>query len=157
MFRAGGGAMLLASGCATLDKAAPDTSYQSHLGRVAVVATEQVPELKFEGFVRGKGEGAAYDAGGTFAACLSGMGSCSGSMCGAALVLLLGICGIAGLVGGVAGAVAAPSADQVAASEASFAKAIEVRTVQQSVRQAVEAAAQASRRAARQPAGREYA
>jgi hypothetical protein len=67
MFRAGGKAMLaavvamlLASGCATLDRSAPDTTYQSHLGRVAVVATEQVPELNFQGFVRGKGEGAAY-------------------------------------------------------------------------------------------------
>lgn len=137
---------LLAGGCATIDRPAPDTKYQRHLGRVAVVATEQVPELKFEGFVRGKGEGAAIGAGSSLAACLAGFsqGSCTGWACGGAMIIVIGVCGIASLVGGVAGAVAAPSADVVAASEASFARAIEVRTVQQSVRHAVEDAAQAA-------------
>ncbi len=139
-------AMCVVSGCATMDQAAPDVAYQWNLGQVAVVATEQEPEFKFEGFVRGKGEGAAIGAGGTLAACLAGFsgGSCTGWACGGAMIIVIGVCGIATLVGGVAGAVAAPSADQVTASEASFSRAVEIRTVQQSMRQAVEAAAQAA-------------
>ena len=139
-------AMCVVSGCATMDQAAPDVAYQWNLGQVAVVATEQEPEFKFEGFVRGKGEGAAIGAGGMLAACLAGFsgGSCTGWACGGAMIIVIGVCGIATLVGGVAGAVAAPSADQVTASEASFSRAVEIRTVQQSMRQAVEAAAQAA-------------
>lgn len=135
--------MLVAVGCATMDQVPVDTSYQGKLGQVAVVTAEKAPELKFEGFVRGKGEGAVRGAENTMGLCLSGAGE--GLMYGGPVIIfLLGICGIASMVGGVAGAAIAPSADQVTASEASFARAFEVRTVQQSVRQAVEAAAQAA-------------
>jgi hypothetical protein len=129
-----------------MDNVRPDTSHQEHLGQVTVISLEQVPELKFEGFVRGKGTGAVIGGGGAFAACLGGMGGggCSGSMCGAAFILMLGICGIAGLVGGVVGAATAPSADQVATSESLMARTFEVRTIQTSVRQAVEDAARAA-------------
>lgn len=138
--------LLLALGmgaCASLEPAPPDTAYQARAGRLAVVATEQAPEVRFEGFAHHRGEGAATGAGGTFAACLSGMGGggCSGSACGAALLLFLGFCGVAGLVGGVAGAVAAPGAEQVAASEAAMMHAVEMRTVQATLRHAVEDAA----------------
>lgn len=105
-----------------------------------------MPELKFEGFVRGKGEGAVLGAGGTFFSCLGSAGSagCSGPYCGAALALILGICGILGLVGGVAGAVEAPGAAQAAAQEARLNSAFEVREVQQSVRKGIEDAALAA-------------
>lgn len=130
-------------GCATLDAGPPDTAYQATLGEVAVVATEQSPTLGFHGFAHGKGEGALTGAGGTFAACLSGGGGgCSGSACGAALLLMLGICGVAGLVGGIAGAAEAPDASVAAASEARLAQAVEIRTVQAALRDQVFAAAQ---------------
>jgi hypothetical protein len=138
--------MLVLGGCATTGNVAPDTAHQEQLGRVAIVAIEQEPELKFEGFVHGKGAGAAAGAGGTFAACLGGMGSggCSGAFCGAALILMLGICSVAGLIGGVAGAATAPSADQAKAGEDTLIRAFEVRTIQHSVRQAIEDAARAA-------------
>jgi hypothetical protein len=129
-------------GCATLDGGPPDTTYQATLGEVAVVATEQLPTLGFGGFAHGKGEGALTGAGGTFAACLSGGGGgCSGAACGAALLLILGICGVAGLVGGIAGAAEAPDASLAAASEARLAQAMEIRTVQAALRDQVAAAA----------------
>lgn len=105
-----------------------------------------MPELKFEGFVHGKGEGAVIGAGGTFLACLGSAGSagCTGPYCGAALALLIGICGIFGLVGGVAGAVEAPGAAQAAEQKARLSSAFEVREVQQSVRKGIEDAALAA-------------
>lgn len=129
-----------------MDNVRPDTSHQDHLGQVTVISIEQVPELKFEGFIRGKGTGAAVVGGGTFAACLGGMGGggCSGSMCGGAYILMLGVCGIAGLVGGVVGTVTAPSTDQVTTRESLMARTFEVRSIQTSVRQAVESAALAA-------------
>lgn len=130
-------------GCATLDAGPPDTAYQATLGEVAIVATEQSPTLGFHGFAHGKGEGALTGAGGTFAACLSGGGGgCSGAGCGAALLLILGICGVAGLVGGIAGAAEAPDASAATASEARLAQAVEIRTVQAALRDQVFAAAQ---------------
>lgn len=129
-----------------MENVRPDTSHQDHLGQVTVISLEQVPELKFEGFVRGKGAGAVIGGRGTFAACLGSMGGsgCSGSMCGAAFILMLGICGVAGLVGGVVGAVTAPGADQIATSESLMARTFEVSAIQTSVRQAVEDAARAA-------------
>jgi hypothetical protein len=127
------------AGCATTEKVTHDMSYQSQLGRVAIVATPQTPELRFEGFVHSKGAGAAAETGGAFVSCIGAMGggSCSGSVCGGALLLMLGICGVAGLVGGVSGAVVAPSADQVTESETALIRAFEVRTIQDSLRSAV--------------------
>ncbi len=141
-------------GCASTGNKAPDTAHQTQPGTVLVVATESVPELKFEGFVRGKAAGAAAGAGGTFAACMGGMGggACGGAACGALIILLLGVCGIAGLIGGVAGAAAAPSADAAAASEAILARAFEVRTIQDAVSNGVvEAASRAGLRLATAP------
>ncbi len=127
------------SGCASLEYRPPNTEYQTQLGTVAVVALERAPELKFEGFARGKVAGAATGAGNAFAACISGVGSpgCSGSVCGAVLIVMLGICGIAGMVGGVAGAATAPNLDQVLAREALLSRALEIRTIQHAIRDAV--------------------
>lgn len=138
--------VLALNGCAGIENVRPDTSHQDNLGQVTVVSLDQVPELKFEGFARGKGASAIIEGGETFATCLGGMagGGCIGSICGAALILMLGICGIAGLVGGVVGAATAPSADQVTTSESLLARTIEVRTIQTSVRKAIEEAASAA-------------
>jgi len=127
------------SGCASLENRAPETGYQVRLGTVAVVSSERAPEIKFEGFDRGKVASAATAAGDTFARCLGGIGGggCSGSFCGAVVIVMLGICGIAGLIGGLAGAAEAPNLDQVLEGEAMLASALEVRTIQNSVRDAV--------------------
>jgi len=136
-------AVLWLGGCASVEVKPPDTAYQASIGTVAVIASEQLPALKFEGFARGKGKGAATGAGGTFGACMSGMGGggCSGDFCGVALLLMLGICGVAGIVGGVAGAAEAPSLSTVASTEAALAKTVEVRSIQTALREEVETAA----------------
>ncbi len=138
--------LLILSACATPALQSPEVSHQAALGTVTIVAAERMPELRFEGFAHGKGEGAAIGAGETFVTCLSGIGSggCSGPECGAALVLMLWICGIAGLIGGAAGASAAPAVEEVTAAEAALAHVFEVRTIQQALRSAIEDAARAA-------------
>lgn len=138
----GAGLVLVAAlgGCTSLATLPPDTNYQSRVGRVAVVAAEQTPELDFEGFAHGT-TAAASAGGGTFVQCLSALGSggCSGDYCGAALLFGVGVCGIFGLVSGVAGAVATPPAATLAATRATLARSVEARAVQESLRRAVEA------------------
>ncbi|MCU0936434.1 MAG: hypothetical protein MUF66_10280 [Gammaproteobacteria bacterium] len=136
-------AALLLAGCGTLDVRPHDATYQSSLGRVAVVAAADAPGLRFEGFAHGKGEGALAGAGAGFGGCLAGVGSsgCSGELCGLMLLLMLGVCGVTGVVGGVAGAVTAPSASDVEAAQATLTQALEIRTIQESLRAAVESAA----------------
>lgn len=126
--------MLVLAGCAAVEPK-PLVAYdQGRLGTVAVVATDKAPDLKFEGFMRSKPAGAAAGGGGVFLQCLGGMGgSCSGSVCGAVFLVMLGVCGVAGAVGAMAGAAAAPSADQAAATEAVLARVYEVRTIQESL------------------------
>jgi len=132
----------LQSGCVTVP-VAPNTQHQGTPGRVAIVATMQEPEIKFQGFARGKGEGAAVGAGATLIQCLgAGMaGTCSGPYCGAVAVFWLGVCGVAGTVGGVVGATAAPSAGKARAAEARLTTALDTKTIQESLRDQVAAAA----------------
>lgn len=129
------------TGCATLPPA--ETGHQTNLGRIAIVAAPERPAFRFEGFVRSKGEGALTSAGATFGACVNeiAIGNCTGSMCGAALILWLGICGVAGIVGGVAGAIAAPSAAAMRATEGSMAASLDAAAIQDSLRGQLEAAA----------------
>jgi len=135
----------LQSGCVTVPPV-PETRYQVALGQVAVVARQQEPEIKFEGFVHGKGQGAAMGAGVTFLQCFgAGAGStCTGPYCGAAAALWLGICGVASAVGGVVGATAAPSAKQVRTAEAKLSSVLNANLIQESLRDQVIAAAAAS-------------
>ena len=135
--------VLWLGGCASVDVKPPDTAYQASLGTLAVVSAEQLPALKFEGFAKGKGKGAATGAGETFGACLSGMGGggCSGDFCGVALLLMLGICGVAGLVGGVAGAAEAPSLSRVASTETVLARTVELGSIQAALQAEVETVA----------------
>lgn len=137
-------AVLGSSGCAVLEFKPPDTGYQDKLGQVALIALEQPPTLKFEGYAKSKGSGAARGAGGTFASCLSGLGSggCSGEFCGAVLVLALGICGVAGIVGGVVGAAEAPAAEQARTSEQVLTQAMAAEPFQKLLRDHLEAVAQ---------------
>lgn len=132
--------LVLQSGCVTYPT--PKTQHQTTLGKVAVVATTHEPEIKFEGFARGKGEGAATGARKTFVPCLEELGrGCSGAVCGAAAILWLGVCGAASAVGGVVGAAAAPGAEEVRAAEATLSKVLDAKTIQESLRDQVVAAA----------------
>lgn len=130
--------LALQPGCATV---APKTQYQGTLGNVAIIAATQEPEIKFEGFPRGKGEGAATGAGETFMACAGGIGGCSGDFCGVAFILILGVCGVASAVGGVVGAAKAPGAEEVSAAEATFAAALYAKPIQEALRGQTVAAA----------------
>ncbi len=117
--------------------------FQGALGKVAVVAAAGEPEISFEGFARGKAEGAARVATATFATCLQPLGhGCSGggAICGVAVLVVLGICTTATAVGGVVGAAAAPGADAVASAETTLLGALDRRSVQESLREQVDAA-----------------
>lgn len=139
----------LQSGCVSLPEApvVPETRHQASVGKVAVVAAVQAPEVKFEGFVHGKGEGAVQGAGNTFGGCMrmfSG-GGCSGDMCGVVVILGLVACAVVTPVGAVVGAVAAPSAKEVDANKAKLTAALEAKMIQEALRDKVVAAAIANR------------
>lgn len=130
-------AQLVQAGCASAPRQ-PDRS-AAQLGRVAVVAAAQQPEIRLHGLVRGKGSGAAAGAGSTFAHCLEPLGqsSCSGDFCGAVLILWFGVCGVAGLVGGVVGAVQAPSANAVRQTENRLRAGVDAGAIQTALRDQV--------------------
>ncbi len=135
----------LQSGCAAMQVNAPETAYQDSLGRVAVIGLHREAAINFEGFSRGKGEGAAYGAGSTFMSCMTGIGQggCSGEYCGAAIIIMLGFCGVAGAIGAVAGAAKAPAADKAAQSTQEMSALLQVRHVQDSLSSQVIASAPA--------------
>ncbi len=133
----------LQSGCSELTVKAPETAWQDNLGRVAVIGLQHEAEINFEGFSRGKGEGAAYGAGSTFMSCMTGIGhgGCSGEYCGAAIIIMLGICGVAGAIGAVAGAATAPAADKAAESTQEMSALLQVGHIQDSLSNQVVASA----------------
>jgi len=135
----------LHAGCATYAPQVPPAPDRASLGRIAVIAGTDVPEVQFEGFAHDKVEGAAQGAGLTVMSCLSAMGSsgCSGAFCGAFAVLWLGVCGVAGVVGGVTGAAVAPSGESVRSADARMRAALEAKVIQESLRQQIELAARA--------------
>ncbi len=127
---------VLQTGCTTLTPRTTPTAHQTTLGKVAIVSLEREPELGFEGFAHGRIGGAGKGAGSAFLSCLGqlGNGSCSGDICGAVVILWLGICGVAGAVGGVAGAVTASPAAAVQEAEANLTAAMSARTIQSALR-----------------------
>lgn len=84
-------------------------------GRLAVMPAPELPAVEFGGYLRGKGEGAAAGAVGGGLDCLAalGHGACSGSVCGAAVLLMLAICGTASAVSAVVGAVTTPDTEAI--------------------------------------------
>jgi hypothetical protein len=133
---------VLVQGCATPPP--PQRAIEPlDLGAVSIVAAGTDPEIRFEGFAHGRGEGALTGAGATFAGCAAGLGhgACSGPLCGAVVILWLGICGVASAVGGVAGAAASQDAATVRAAESRLQTAISARTVQEALREQVAAIA----------------
>jgi len=133
----------LHAGCASLPPQVPPAPDRAALGRVAIVAGSETPQIHFEGFARSKGEGAAAGAGGVFLSCVASMGpaACGGTFCGAVAVLWLGFCGVAGAVGGVAGAASAASADTVRSAETALRARLDVTTIQESLRRQIDIAA----------------
>lgn len=137
-------AISLLAGCASAP-VVPQTRHQAEVGRVAVVAGSHAPDIRFKGFVHGKGEGALVGGGGTFITCAAGMapgmGGCSGILCGAVVIVWLGVCGVAGTVGSVVGAVSAPRKKDVRAAETTMRTALDARAIQESLTHQVVAAA----------------
>lgn len=129
----------LQSGCETSGPLVPASEHRAVLDKVAVIAGTQQPEISFKGFATDKGEGAVAGAGRTLMACIEplGEGSCSGSICGAAAILWLGVCGIATAVGGVVGAVAAPTGGDVRAADATLSDALDTKAISESLRDQV--------------------
>ena len=136
---------VLHAGCVSYAPQVPPAPERASLGRIAVIAGTDVPEIRFEGFAHDKVEGAAHGAGQTFLMCLGSAGpsTCSGPYCGAIIVLWLGVCGVAGAVGGVTGAAIAPSAESTRGAEARLRAALDANVIQESLRQQIELAARA--------------
>jgi hypothetical protein len=127
-------AATLAQGCALPP---PDVRQQADLGAIAVVAGTTKPELRFRGFRGGKAEGALVGAGYMFLQCNATLPpTCGGAMCGAVLVVWLGVCGTGMVVGAVAGAEAYPGAATARESEAVTAK-LQVDAMQEALREQV--------------------
>lgn len=137
-------AVALHAGCATVPQVPPGPG-SAALGRVAIVAGTDAPEIKFEGFARDKVEGAAVAGGLTLLNCVALLGSstCAGPYCGGFFVLWLGFCGAASLVGGAVGASSAQSAAAVRSAEQKLRAALDANAIQESLRQQIEAAARA--------------
>jgi len=135
----------LLMGCTSYAPQLPPAPDRDTLGRIAVVAGTDVPEIGFEGFAHDKVEGAAQGAGQTFLICLSTMGpsGCGGPYCGAFAVLWLGVCGAAGAIGGVTGAAVAPSGESVRGADARMRAALDANVIQESLRHQIELAARA--------------
>jgi hypothetical protein len=132
-------------GCATSGSAPPKAEHRALLDELAVVAGPRYPDLSLEGFARSKGEGALAGAGTTLFACVEPLGSsgCTGSVCGAAVILWLGVCGVATAVGGVVGAATAPSGAQVSESETRLTDTLSAQDISQVLRDQVASAARA--------------
>jgi len=143
------------AGCATHPASAklPDNA-ERDLGNVAFVATPVEPEIKLGEIPSGKGSGALSAAGGTFSHCMGGLngsGSCSGggslgaAVCGAAVLLWLGVCVIATGVAAVVGATVADNAKAVQSGVVSMTTALDAKTIQAGLRdQVAKSAAEAS-------------
>lgn len=124
--------------CSTVPPKSAGRDYRP--GRqLAVVAVDQPPEITLEGFPQDKGTGAVATAGYTFGACLGGIGhsSCSGSICGPGLILMLGVCSVASVVGGVVGAVKTPSAEASQGVRSNLAASSNLQAAQDALRQEV--------------------
>src|SRR5690349_17576542 len=98
---------------------------EPNLGTVAFVALPLEPQLDLKGFASGKGSGALGAAGATFTSCFGAggsLGNCSGggslgaAVCGAAVLVWLGVCTVATGASAIGGAALADSATSVQAN-----------------------------------------
>jgi hypothetical protein len=128
--------MVLHGACSTTPSPTLGNDPREGLGRLAILASATAPELAFEGFPHSKGEGAAATGGMTLLNCVGSMfhGGCSGEFCGAAAIVMLGVCGVASIAGAVTGAVLAPTAAQAREAEGSMSAVFSTATIQESLR-----------------------
>jgi hypothetical protein len=123
----------LQCGCATIST--PKIQHQNSLGKVAVVASLQQPEIKLEGFPHGKAAGAAIGAGGAILFC-AGFSSISALWVGCAPCF--NACSEALVpVGIVIVAAASPNSEIVHGAERKFNVATDALTIQDALRDQV--------------------
>lgn len=115
--------LLVQFGCATRPPS-PDLHYQLRNEVTALIPARLETELSLKPFAVGRPSGALEGAGQGFVSCLQGFGSgsCSGEVCGAVLLLILGIAVTCSAVGAVVGAIQATPADEAGAMTGSMAQ-----------------------------------
>lgn len=104
--------LIVQFGCATRPPSV-DLHWQLRNEVTALIPARLQTELSLVPFAVGRPSGALEGAGMGFVGCLQGWGGhCSGSMCGAALLIILGVAVTCSAVGAVAGAIQATPADE---------------------------------------------
>lgn len=130
--------LVIQSGCApAVYKPSPQAL--SNLGNIVVTSSTSQPAIRLEGYSRSKSGSMATSAGGTFLDCMAevGHGSCSGSFCGGAIILLTAMCAIASGVRGAVEGSKSPTHEKIEASEADIFSVLETSTIQHSLQKAV--------------------
>ncbi len=117
----------------------PSPQSLSDLGHIVVTASTSAPDIRLEGYSRSRTGSIATSAGGTFFNCMVevGKGSCTGSFCGGALILMTGLCLIASGVRGAVEGSKSPGHEQIETSEKAIFSALETSTIQHSLQNAV--------------------
>lgn len=130
------------SGCATQDRKAARADDHVPPANIAVVVTQQPPEITFEGFAKSKADGASRQGLLFFVACLL---ECigTGPFCVYLAPIVTGVCAARGAVAGGVGAAMAPSAEAVRNSEATWSNAIASNSMQATLRDHIIASATA--------------
>jgi hypothetical protein len=140
-----GYAMLVAAalaGCARTPQSVSPVSEEQRAGlrTIGIVAADRAPRFDFSPATKGRVEGAAKGAAagaGSAAQALSG-GSCHGEICGAVLILELGVVGVAAIVGGAVGALSAEDESTMAEVRGAVGKAFQELEVQREFGSAVQ-------------------
>lgn len=130
----------LLSGCATPPEHR-DVPPRAALGRVAVVAVDTAPEVNLRGVPSGKGKAALRGAAKWGGNCLQLLtsGSCSGSVCGAAVFVMAVVCPVAATIGATKGALTAASGQGLAAARTQLESSADAPQLQMRLREAVAA------------------
>ncbi|NLH16863.1 MAG: hypothetical protein GX455_09810 [Phycisphaerae bacterium] len=133
------------NGCGMGQARIPETDYQARMGTVAIVAGVESPEIRFKGFAQNKGEGALQGFVGGMGTVASGLGGggCSGELCGAVVLVELGLIGIGGIVGSVVGVIKAPGDKEMRLAEQKMFPPAAIATLQGSLRDQIVSAATA--------------
>jgi hypothetical protein len=130
------------SGCATQDRKLAHADDHVPPANIAVVVTQQPPEITFEGFARSKVVGASSLGLPVLFACLA---QCAGAgpFCVYFAPIIAGVCAAQVAVAGGVGAAMAPSAEAVRDSEAAWSNAIASNSMQATLRDQIIASATA--------------
>ncbi len=130
------------SGCSSLSKP-PETGPQTGLGRIAIVAASDPPEVRFDGFPKNSAEATATTALGGFASCAALFGgppfsNCGNAardpVCGAIAIAVIALCGTVGVAVTAATSEERASADQNQAAHDTLMGAAQSASVQARMR-----------------------